>query len=196
MNGDLFGNGAGTCVGGSAEFTACGRHRLFLTRVWDVSKPVMGIAAANPSKAGWPEGDQTIAKGVGFATRHGFGALHMLNLESRVATDPAELAVLHADERSVRENDWRLIATLYQAQARHLTLVCAWGDLPPAAAVERFELWALKIGAPLWCFGQTKGGAPRHLSRLGYDAEPVMFNARAHGLRFGGNAAFPQAVVA
>ena len=113
----------------------------------------------------------TSTKAIGFAHRWGLGGVLLGNVFSRIATDPKGLADVVEISRPL-ENEERLLAM----SRRAATVVYAWGAFP---------LWRpyfAKIAALLnhrgpYSFGVTKGGFPRHISRLAYETklEPWRF---------------------
>jgi len=165
---------------GEAEFSACGRYRLWLTRrrkgtsglvrlVWIMLNP--STASANPD--GDPKHDDpTIRKCIGFARRWDYRAFAVVNLFDLIATDPADLWRAGPGEQ-LSNSEWipnKLIIDVAKAAS---LVVCAWGSSGGPRADERARdlvgLLGMR-GVDLSCLGLTKGGAPRHPSRLGYDA--------------------------
>lgn len=167
---------------GDAALSQCRRYRYELIRRWDVSKPVMCWVMLNPSTANEVDNDPTIRKCIGFAKRHGFGTITVVNLWAYRATDWREMR--GAMRRSYELDDFpidaaanrRQVLTAASCSAR---VVVAWG----AHANHVSPTWpkqlarALKAeGHELMCFGTTKDGSPRHPLMLAYDTPMVSWD--------------------
>lgn len=66
-----------------ASFSECGKHRLYLWRIWDDSKPKLMFIGLNPSTANANNDDPTISKIKAIANYNGYGgatfnALHTI----------------------------------------------------------------------------------------------------------------------
>ncbi len=151
-------------VQGFAEFTPDGRCRLFLKRLWDERKALALYVGLNPSRAGKDTDDMTVTKGMGFARRWGLGGTLHGNAFPYISTNPKELVKCSTGEISL--NDQRLLKMAKQASV----VVLAWGAYPQYK--KRFYEVAnlLKPFHPI-CVGRTKGGYPKHISRIGYDSK-------------------------
>jgi hypothetical protein len=77
-----------------ASLSECGRYRWSLTRSWhdDLLKPWVGWIMLNPSTADADIDDPTIRRCMGFAHDWGYFGIHVVNLFSFRAADPADLA--------------------------------------------------------------------------------------------------------
>lgn len=165
----------------SAVLSPCGRYRYRLDR--DVS--VFGsdrvlFVMLNPSVADASKDDPTIRKDLGFADRKwSTGRLDVVNLYGWRATDPADLrrAWERGEDVIGPENDEHIA----QAADAASIIVVAWGALNlcamSVAAQERARevvgrLRVAAAGRPLWCFGTTLGGQPRHPLMVSYSVEP------------------------
>lgn len=160
-----------------AVLSADGRYRYALVRRFDLSAPdAMVWLMLNPSTADASSDDPTIRKCVGFAARHGFGAIIVVNLYAFRATNPADLIDARARGIDVvgPENDEHI-----RAAVAGRVLVEAWGATKVPAIDERIAVVrALCVGArERCCFGFSKGppAQPRHPLMLPYTAarEPV-----------------------
>ena len=141
----------------TAWLSECGQYRWSLDRTWG-SGPIAWWVMLNPSTADAEVDDPTIRRCVAFSKREGCGSLHVTNLYSLRATDPAELA-LHKDPKGEQTTDL-LVEASYHARAGGLVIV-AWGAHPMAVkgagSVERmFQAAGAK------CLGTTKQGQPKH----------------------------------
>lgn len=82
----------------SAYISSCGKYRYSLSRVWDRELPRMYWVMLNPSTADEKNDDPTIRKTIGFARRHNYGSIEVLNVSPYCATDPRELTLLSSAE--------------------------------------------------------------------------------------------------
>ena len=105
----------------SAIISDCGQFRYILRRSWDISRPALGFVMLNPSTADANQDDPTIRKCIGFAERHGFGAIVVTNLFAHRATDPANLK--RAGYPVGEQNDFWISSAARDAEA----VVCARG---------------------------------------------------------------------
>lgn len=131
-----------------------GRYRYLLGRSWGHG-PRMLWVLANPSTADALDDDPTVRRCVGFATRHGYGGLLVVNLWAWRATDPRELARV-ADPVG-REND-AFIA--HATRASSGPVVLGWGARGERSRVD--AVLALLGDRPVRCLGVTRSGHPRH----------------------------------
>jgi hypothetical protein len=141
----------------AAEFSPCRRFRYTLTRIWS-DAPVIAVIGLNPSTADETKDDQTIRRCTQLAKRDGYGGLVMLNLFAFRATDPADL--IAAGWPVGEENLSRIISICHQSKR----VVAAWGETG-ARCKSHVRSALLVSGIPLWCWGTTVHGAPRHPSR-------------------------------
>lgn len=155
-----------------AVFSPNGLHRVRLWRVWNPELPVLVWCLLNPSVANGERSDLTLAKCIGFAKRNGYGGVILVNLFTLIATDPYRLA-----QQLQVANAWDADEHLkWACTAPVLSRVAAgWGHKPWAEKRATYVLnylRSLRRGDVL-CLGTTKGGYPRHPSRLGYDTPLV-----------------------
>jgi hypothetical protein len=160
---DLFGRRA---VVGSAHFSDDGEHRLRLDRWW-AGGPRALIGLANPSKAGADENDPTVHRGMAL-TRHSAAGMTYVNRDSYIATDPADLLAWRAhmqreNPRALDRIDRRNLDLIRSLSADAAVRVIACGNLVPADRLPPL-LAALSLDGqhPVYCFGLTKDGAPKH----------------------------------
>lgn len=149
-------------VKGDATFSDDGRCRWHLERSWAPGKGFVLYVGLNPSKAGKDADDMTVVKGQGFARRvfDAGGTLHG-NAFPFITTQPDALVVGDRSEL-VLNDEW-----LLKMAARARVVVFAWGSFP--ANDWRFEevTRLLREFNPI-CFGRTKEGYPKHISRIAY----------------------------
>ena len=155
-----------------ATFSPCGTWRYRLWNHWGDTGRVLGYVGCNPSKAGsrgrdgamrW---DLTASKFDGFARRLGYGGWYATNLFGLVSTDPAGLRSFEGDPIGPENDEW--IRAVANACER---IVLCWGATGGVFAERAQHVIGMLAGASLWCLGRTKGGHPRHPSRLVYKTE-------------------------
>lgn len=149
-----------------AVFSPCGTWRYLLWNVWDETEPLLAYVGCNPSKAdGRGRWDLTARKFEGFARRLGYGGWYAGNLFGLVSTDPKRLRTFDGDPIGPDNDD----------HLRRLGTACThvvpcWGGTGGAFVdrVASVEGIFQSLRVPLWCFGRTVCGHPRHPSRLAY----------------------------
>lgn len=103
-----------------ALFSPCQKHRIWLNRVWDRSKPMVLFIGLNPSTANAHKPDNTITKVKKIANYNGFGGFYMMNLFTFISTDPDKLDIKNGNI-NLADRYLRHIATKCEA------VVFAWG---------------------------------------------------------------------
>jgi hypothetical protein len=156
---------------GEAVFDVERVYRYVLARQWG-SGPRVLFVMLNPSTADAGSDDPTLRRCTGFARRHGFAGLTVVNLFSLRATDPARLAE-HPDPVGPHADEF--IEAAAQTAARHIV---AWGahgtDLTRnraatvTTALNRFLRQHRR--PPLACLGLSRDGHPRHPLYLSGDS--------------------------
>jgi hypothetical protein len=138
-----------------AQFSNCGRYRYALWRVWDaksVADMVMFIGL-NPSTADATRNDATLRRCIAFAKRLGFGGLFMLNAYAWRSTSPKALGCV--EDPIGPENDrwlWH-----YSSLVSHR--IAAWGS---HCSRDRQAALCELLDVPMFCFGTTGNGSPKH----------------------------------
>lgn len=144
-----------------AVFDLKRKYRYALWRRWKAGGNAMFVIGLNPSTADEKTDDATIRRLICFAKRDGFNALYMGNLFAFRATDPKAL------EKEKYPVGYYNSVHLLRMQDMSLQTVVAWGA---HAMVADQAKWVLRLleGAktPLFCFGKTKTGHPKHPVRL------------------------------
>jgi hypothetical protein len=145
------------------------QYRYTLGRVWDPRLPMLTFGMLNPSKADAKENDPTIIKCRGFATRLGFGGIHVVNLFAFRATKPAAMwAARKAGVDIVGpENDDVLREAFSRGDA-----IAAWGANGAAdpLRVQFVTALARAAGCRLQALSVTKAGDPGHPLMLPYSS--------------------------
>ena len=164
----------------SAEISDCGRYRWWLRRSWNAPQLPLESQPAeqrnccfvmlNPSTADVAQDDPTIQRCIAFADSWGYTSLTVRNLFAWRATDPRVIqgGVGHgrrAWQRGVAGGLHRRSADCRVGRRR------AFGR-----DKEVLALWANHFPCvPIYCFGKTKHGHPRHPLYVRGDAVPVLF---------------------
>lgn len=154
-------------VESAALWSACGTHRLSLSRRWSEGPELLYIML-NPSKATEADNDPTIERCQRRATALGFGAFTAANLFTFCATDPRDLKA--HDAPIAAETD----AALSEAVDRANMTLAAWG-VHGSYRNRDLDVLQLLGGQPLHVLGLTKHGLPRHPLYVAYAAQPVLW---------------------
>lgn len=176
-------------VTGRAQFKRGQRsdddRRYFLSRRWQFdmtqeSARVLTWIMLNPSTAGAWEDDATIRKCKGYARRWGYGAIRVLNLFSRIATDAAEMfrhpGWVETANDAANDDTWRFWLTAFGGGMMFdkPDVVVGWGAYGTRMDRDR---WAAEFfasaGIEATCLGVTQTGQPLHPGRTSYDLERV-----------------------
>lgn len=155
-----------------AIYSDCERYRYSLTRVWNEALPKLGYVMLNPSKATELQNDPTVERCERRARALGYGAFQVTNIFAWRETDPAKMR--RAADPDGPDNDAALAALMDWADR----VVAGWGThgahLGRGAAVEAVLRQA---GQPVYCFGLTKDGHPRHPLYVAYAQNPILWPA-------------------
>lgn len=156
-----------------AVISKCGKFRYRLWRYWGVGG-VLVFIMLNPSTADALIDDATIRKCIGFARRHGFDGIEVLNLFAYRATHPADLRA--AGYPRGPENDDHIRKVLKESPTE--VVFCGWGvnarKLTRPAEVLEIIRSAGKLPMALRL---TADGVPCHPLMLPYDVKPVYMPA-------------------
>jgi hypothetical protein len=143
-------------------------HRLWLDRRpigTDGYTPYVLCLGMNPSSAAADEDDLTLRKDQQFASILGFARVMKANAGSYCCTDPSGLSA-----RGVVVSHPMNLPTIRRLAADAGAILLATGDPPdilrPYAMAMFREL--RRDGRTAVCLGVTKGGWPKHTSRLAY----------------------------
>ncbi len=158
----------------AASFSPCRTYRYSLWRRWADGGKVCAFIGLNPSTADETQDDPTIRRCVGFAKTWGCNALCMLNLFAFRAADPEDMK--RAADPVGPEND----AYLKRLVVHEGPTVAAWGAHGGHRGRSTDVLDMLEY--PLFCFGKTKDGKPRHPLYIKADAPLLPFNSYARAL--------------
>jgi len=156
----------------SAIFSPCGLYRLRLERDVQFDGIVVALIGVNPSTAGVMVNDATIRKDIGFAKVNGWRRIIKGNVFPYRATDVRELRTV-SDHR-LEENAEHLRRIAADADQ----LVPCWGNSGKLPRELRPQLQITldllrSTGKPIFTFGFTASGDPKHPLMLGYDTQLV-----------------------
>ena len=145
-------------VQSGAEFSACGRYRYKLWRVWDAAQPPVMFIMLNPSTADAKQNDPTIRRCIGFARDWGYGGVRVGNLYAWRTPYPS--ALRYAPDPIGKGND----TALHELAEGAALVVAAWGV--HGAWLARAQAFRREFTRPLHALGITKSGEPAHPLRL------------------------------
>lgn len=77
----------------NAFFSSDRKHRIWLCRIWDSTKPRIMFIGLNPSTANETSNDPTIRRVKSMANSWGYGGVYMMNLFTFISTDPKKLNI-------------------------------------------------------------------------------------------------------
>lgn len=147
---DLFGARA------TAEFSACGTYRYWLSRIVDDrGDGRIVFCMLNPSTADAEKNDPTVRRCIDFAGRWGARELVVVNLFAYRSTDPYKLRLTH-DPVGPENN-----AAILRACDGARKIVAAWGTHGSYLSRDR-QVVQLLDGHSIFCLGVTKDRDPRH----------------------------------
>lgn len=138
--------------------------RWRLDRWWG-SGPRALVCMANPSYAGGDKNDPTITQLIKLTEALGFPGFTAVNWSPYIATAPKALHAWrwnHPEQAVPAEN--RNIAQMAALSADAAVRIIAWGNIVPSVPVTQRVLRAMSLDHefPLFAFGTTKDGAPKH----------------------------------
>ncbi|MFL9517741.1 DUF1643 domain-containing protein [Acinetobacter baumannii] len=156
----------------SAKFSTCKKHRFKLERDLEGKNCVVAFFGVNPSTADSVINDSTVKKWIVFAKRLNAHKLIVGNMFSYITPYVKELAT--CGEVTNIENEKALDSIIRDADI----LIACWGTRTKVRAVLRpyFDQLMDKLknsNKPVFCFGYTKSGDPRHVGRIPYSTELI-----------------------
>ena len=156
-----------------ATFSPCRTWRYELSSCWDPAGPIVGYIGCNPSKADETQWDLTARKFEGFAKQFGFGRWYAANLFGLVSTDPSGLSTFDGDPVGPDNDEW-----LRRIAQRSEKVVLCWGATGGVYEERVQHVLGMLDHMPLWCFGKTRSGHPRHPSRIAYSTPLVPYSSK------------------
>ena len=161
----------------SAKLSKCKAYRYKLSR--DINSPgdrVIAYFGVNPSTADENIDDPTVRKWRGITERNNGNKFIVGNVFAYRSTDVRELTNVQDPVGS--EDQKHILDVINEADI----LVPCWGSrkkLPKELWVnlDNFMALLLQSGKPVFCFGKTVSGDPKHPLMLGYDTELVIWGS-------------------
>jgi hypothetical protein len=149
-----------------AIFSAGGKYRYLLWRIWKPEAPLLGWVMLNPSTADERELDPTLRRCMCRTLMGPWGGMLIGNLFALRSTDPAGL---RAEADSVGPANDEALDVLARLAS---PIVCGWGTLGSLRFRDTAVLSQLgRAGAALRCLKETKEGHPGHPLYLPNSAE-------------------------
>ena len=162
MTANLFGSFGAT-------FSACGRYRFSLWRIWDARlQPAMFIML-NPSTADESENDPTVERCQRRAQAMGYGGLRVGNIFAYRSTDPN--ALYKIEDPVGQGNDEAIIEAAHDAGI----VICGWGE--HGNHLKRGEQVTALLrahGIQPYVLAVNLDGTPRHPLYVSYDVLPTI----------------------
>lgn len=152
---------------GDAVFDNSGKYRYLLSRLWNAEGKKAVFVMLNPSTADATFNDPTISRCITFAQKMGCGALEVVNLFAYGTAYPRQL---RACRRPVGKLNDQYIGTAVEKAS---LVVVAWGNWGRLHGRDQEVLQLIAAKSPLFCFGITGQGQPRHPLFLPYDIELI-----------------------
>lgn len=141
---------------GEAVFDRSERYRYSLTRCWNSSGTKATFIMLNPSSADAKQNDPTISRCISFAEKLGCGSLEVVNLFAYRTAFPYELKDYRRPVGSLND---KYIETAIQTSN---VIVAAWGNWGFLKGRDEVVIQLIGEKFPLFCFGLTSKGQPRH----------------------------------
>ena len=136
-----------------AEFSACGKYRYALWRIWDETLPLVMVIGLNPSKADSQEDDNTIKRVRAIATNNGYGGFYMTNCFAYISTHPKKLLTQGGNALN---DEW-----LVKVRALCKDVIFAWGNFKVVRFMER-DIQISKMFPDALALFVNKNGSPKH----------------------------------
>jgi len=152
---------------GDAVFDKAGKYRYSLSRIWNAKGAKAAFVMLNPSKADATLNDPTITRCIGFAEKMGCGSLEVVNLFAYRTAYPKELRVCASPIGKL--NDQYISAAVETANF----VVVAWGNWGQLHGRDQEVLQLVASKSPVFCFGITGKGHPRHPLFLSYEVDLI-----------------------
>lgn len=150
-----------------AYLSDCKKHRYWLLREWDDSKPKILFIGLNPSYANETIDDRTITRLISFSRDFwGYGGFYIANLFSLITPFPE---VLFKDQQPVGPKNDTTIQHLFTLTEKTIIM---WGN---GGAHLKRDIEILPLISTPWCFGKTVSNHPKHPLYLPYSTQLIPF---------------------
>lgn len=149
-----------------ASFSPCNKHRIWLSRIWDDTKPLIMFIGLNPSTANAESDDPTIRRVKAMAKSWGYGGVYMMNLFTYISTDPKQLNI----------EDGNFI--LANRHLKHIATKCdeiifAWGNFKVFGRDNEVKQMFPNAKA----LHINKNGSPKHPLYVKSDVIPINYTS-------------------
>ena len=148
----------------NAFFSSDRKHRIWLCRIWDNSKPRVMFIGLNPSTANETSNDPTIRRVQSMAKSWGYGGVYMMNLFTFISTDPKKLDIINGN---VTNADGWLLDTASKCDK----VIFAWGNFN----VFGRDKEVMKMFPDAYALHINKNGSPKHPLYVKSDVKPILF---------------------
>ena len=138
------------------------KHRLMLSRHWNLKNPSLLYIMFNPSIADDKIDDPTVRRLISLSRTHNYGGFYVVNLYTYITPNPKIIDT----SVGIKKNNFKIIKNLTNKVD---DIVYAWGN----SIVEPSELRNL-ITSPL-CFGKNTNGSPKHPLYLSSKSKLIKF---------------------
>ena len=147
-----------------AEISECGLFRYLLQIMWGrplLYAEILTVCMLNSSTANGDQPDATVNWLIGWATKHGYDAIQIVNMAAFRTKSPKELLAVQ-DPHGVENS------TYLTRYCSGKTVLCGWGN--DGIKLPKYEqMLSAMFGADLRCLTTTKSGAPGHPLRKSHD---------------------------
>ena len=160
-------------IASDATFDISKKNRFFLSRSWNLSKPLVGFCMCNPSTATEDQDDPSVYKCQMLARNWEYGGVNIVNAFSWRSTDPAGLYHRLETAEIIEEN----VRYIQHVASVCVIFVCAWGmnahlNDRHIMLVNRLKPYRNKLRHLRLC----KDGTPMHPLYLPYGTEPSFWD--------------------
>jgi len=151
---------------GEAVFSPCRTYRYVLSRRWQQGTKPTVFLMMNPSKADAVNNDMTISKCIGFARKWDASGIIVVNAFAYIATSPDDIVAAYRLGIDIVGKDNSKYISAAIASTDRVVVACGSHQILTIALPTIMAM--IPSTVQLSCLGFTRGGHPRHPSRLSY----------------------------
>lgn len=140
-----------------ACFSADGKHRLSLWRIWDEHLPKAMCIGLNPSNANADKDDPTISNLRKALAKLGFGGVIMMNCFTIISSKPSILQDIDINDPENTDNQYNIGHEAEQCEV----VIFAWGTFKAVAETGIDKRW-IEMFPKAKCFGHNQDRTPIH----------------------------------
>lgn len=156
-----------------AKLSPCGEYRYWLSRVWDIKKPLVLFVGINPSTANAERDDITVKKLIHYCNDWGYGGFYIINLYGYITSTPD---FLRSVSDPIGKENYRIIRKLLNRE--WAKIIFMWGSNGKALdyrdIIDIVGLFKDKKDL-VYCFSKNRDGGPTHPGRLSYDVKLIKY---------------------